>query len=445
MIAQSKGRNGLDYPDYGGAILLRGTADFGVKSENSTLTLTSCTFRNNTSIGDSGAIDNIGATIIATDTTFSDNNSGGVGGAIFSAGFATFTGCEFTGNTATDVGGAIYTTLGEAVFTDTIFSNNDSGESGGAIGSIGSPANGDARITATDTIFSNNAAARNGGAVYSFGLATFVGCDFIGNTADNAGGAIVTQGVASDFDNCKFIGNIATGAADFFQAGDGGAIVSAAETTVKSTLFKCNFAVAGGAILHLIGGQLSMDDVEVTANTAIVGGGIFLGDEFGTITSDFDSSRFYQNAASEGGAIYFDGPDQSSLIDGTVFQSNTALAQAIDIFNENPSTVECGAGHDNCFCDADSSTDISTNDLPTTCAGDGVGSTCPGCTPPAAPIVCDGDNGFSGAGVLTRAEDNNPPDMDIEEMLKNVMENLMETKTTMETKARRRSGQNRRH
>ena len=321
----------------------------GVKPENSTLTLTSCTFRNNTSISDSGAIDNIGATIIAIDTIFSDNNAGGVGGAIFSAGFATFSDCDFTGNRADDSGGAIVI-LG-------------------------------------------------------------VAADF--------------DGVAADFDRCKFIGNTATNV--------GGAIFGVAETTLQSSLFKCNSAALGGAIFH-VGEQLSMDDVEVSANTASVqGGGIYL-EGSSSVSSDFNNCRFYQNRASLGGAMRFNGPQPSKLTD-TVFQNNTASASTSDdISNANPSTIACSG---NCFCDADNSNNISTNVLPTTCAGDGVGSTCPGCNPPAAPIVCDGDNGSLGAstGVVTRAGGNSPPTMDIEEMVKNSMEMI----------ERKRSGQNRRH
>lgn len=344
MIAQSKGRNETLYPDCGGAILLRGTEPpGGVKSENATLTLTSCVFRNNTAKFDSGAIDNVGATIIAADTTFSDNNSGVGGGAIYSDGFATFSDCDFTGNRAGDSGGAIF-----------------------------------------------------------------------------------KVGVAADFDRCKFIGNTATNI--------GGAIFAFAETTLQSSLFKCNSAPVGGAILHA-DGQLSMDDVEVSANTAMnSGGGIYLGGSITIATSsDFNNCRFYQNRASFGGAIRFLGPDQLSTLTDTVFQNNTASASTSDdIYTLATSTVTCS---DNCFCDADNSNGISTNVLSTTCAGDGVGPDCLGCNPPAAPIVCDGENGSSGAGVVTRAEDNSPPTMDIEEMQENL-------KATIE---RKRSGQNRRH
>lgn len=308
--------------------------------------------------------------------------------------------------------------------TNCLFRNNTASFDSGAIDNIG------ATIIATDTIFTNNDAGDgSGGAVYTDGFATFVGCDFIENAAGNFGGAITIYGFGADFDRCKFIGNTA-----LFG---GGAIYSNVKTTMKSsTLFKCNSAIIGGAILHLFGAQLSMDGVEVSANTAsLVGGGIFLADVEGSVTSDFNNCRFYQNTANEGGgAIYFDGLDQSQTLTDTVFQSNSAVNSTSDDISSFNSAVTCNG---NCFCDANNSNDISTNDFPTTCAGDGVGSTCPGCNPPAAPFVCDGDNGSLGAatGVVTRAGGNSPPTMDIEEMVKNSMEMI----------ERKRSGQNRRH
>ena len=60
----------------------------------------------------------------------------------------------------------------------------------------------------------------------------------------------------------------------------------------------------------------------------------------------------------------------------------------IEFFGEDERTVECGTGYGNCFCDANISTEISTNDPNTTCAGDGVGPTCSGCAPTMDPILC---------------------------------------------------------
>ena len=244
---------------------------------------------------------------------------------------------------------------------------------GGVINNIG------ATIIATDTIFSDNNSGGLGGAITSDGFASFVGCDFIGNTATiGSSGAIFITGVGAFFDKCKFIGNAANTAA-------GGAIYASAETTVKSTLFKWNSAWVGGAVVHFLNGKLSMDDVEFSANTAAAGGGLGLL----ASVSDLNNCRFHQNTAwsngGSGGAIVFADdarwPNNTATLSDTVFQSNLAVnSTSVDIYNSYPSTVACSG---NCFCNADNSIDISTNDLPTTCAGDGEGSECPGCSPSA--------------------------------------------------------------
>ena len=328
--------------------MLIGTVPHGVKPENSTLTLTSCTFRNNTAIEGGGAIFNEHATIIATDTTFSDNSGESVGGAVYSDGFSSFSGCEFIGNAA------------------------------------------------------------------------------------GIGGALESWGVGTTVDHCKFIGNTAT--ADGF----GGAIVADAEMTVQTTLFQCNSALIGGAIVFFSdptsNGKLSMDDVEISASTAeVAGGGLIL---VGGV-ADINNCRFRQNTAGvAGGAILRSfAPLAELTLKGTVFQNNNA-AEGDDILNDDPTTVECGDGYGNCFCDADNTNDISTNDLPATCAGDGVGPDCKACNPSAAPIVCSGDNGPIGAvAVSTRAEEISPPDMDIVDMVGKMMERI----------TRKHPGQNRRH
>jgi len=167
-------------------------------------------------------------------------------------------------------------------------------------------------------------------------------------------------------------------------------------------------------------GKLSMDDVEISANTADgSGGGLAL---FNGV-SDFNACRFRQNTAGfNGGAIV--GFSLAELkLNGNVFQNNTAGNDGDDIRSNR--YVECGNGFGNCFCDADNTNGISTNVRPATCAGDGVGSDCQGCNPSAAPIVCSGDNGPVGAvAVSTRAEESSPTDMDIVDMAKKVMERI---------------------
>ena len=288
---------------------------------------------------------------------------------------------------------------------------------GGVINNIG------ATIIATDTIFSDNNSGGLGGAITSDGFASFVGCDFIGNTAHGAGGAINIKGVGAFFDKCKFIGNTGRNNA-------GGAIYASAEMTVKSTLFKCNSAFVGGAVVHFLNGKLSMDDVEFSANRAAAGGGLGLL----ASVSDLNNCRFHQNTlrsdGGSGGAIVYaagdEWPNNTATLSDTVFQSNLPVnASSVDIYNSYPSTVACSG---NCFCNAainSNGIDISTNNLTTTCAGDGVGPECPGCNPSASPIVCDGDN--LGARpvdmIISRAGYSNPP---AEDVVGDLMETLKE-------------------
>jgi len=268
------------------------------------------------------------------------------------------------------------------------------------------------------------------GGVWSDGFSSFSGCEFIGNTAVSAG-ALLSFGVETTFDHCQFIGITATGGVN---VGFGGAVFAGDfdfKMTVQKTVFKCNSARVGGAMVFFPDGKLSMDDVEISANTAVASGG-------GLVTlggvSDFNNCRFRQNTAgSVGGAIL---TFAEINLNENVFQNNgLGSALGLDVFSTATNDVECGNGYGNCFCDADNTNGISTNDPSATCAGDGVGPDCEGCNPSAAPIVCSGDNGPIGAvAVSTRAEESSPPEMDIVDMAEKLMERIK----------RKHPGQNRR-
>jgi len=335
-------------------------------------------------------------------TVFQNNiANGGDGGAILAIGSAQdldLTNCTFRNNTADNGGngGAIYTkggsvNLQECHFSDNTAVLNDFADgNGGAIafGKLSEDSEGDLNVR--DTIFSNNR-GRIGGAIYNTkGVSTISGCHFIGNKGTSGSGAINTQGT-TNIKSSKFTGNVGNGA---------GAIgARTAALTVESTLFQCNDAdgYIGGAIV--VGGpdsSLNMDDVEFSANTAATGGAVYLGGSL-PVASEFNNCRFYQNTANigGGGAIFFKPtisfqPSLNVTLNGCVFQDNTND----DILKQTPSfgqverAVECGPGYDNCFCDANISTEISTNNPNTTCAGDGVGPTCPGCDTAMVPIMC---------------------------------------------------------
>lgn len=146
-------KNGYLNPDNGGAIYNAGT-----------LTVTGCTFTNNTALKSVSG----GGYVI-----------GGSGGAIYNAGYLTVTGSIFTDNTADNGGGAIENAGTSTVISST-FANNQA-PCGGAIDNPNT-----CTLTVTDSIFNNNAAEEEGGAIYNFaGTLTVTGSIFTGNVLTN--------------------------------------------------------------------------------------------------------------------------------------------------------------------------------------------------------------------------------------------------------------------
>jgi predicted outer membrane repeat protein len=151
----------------------------GVQSYG-TLTITNCTFSNNTAGG--------GGAIFASDLTVSNSlffgNSAGDGGAIADGG--TITNSVFVGNSASIDGGAIF---GDGTITGSTFSGNSAGN-GGVIYNLGT-------TTFTNSTLSQNTAAY-GGAIENAATLTVTNSTFSGNSAQGRlGGGIANYGNAT--------------------------------------------------------------------------------------------------------------------------------------------------------------------------------------------------------------------------------------------------------
>jgi len=187
---------------------------------------------------------------------------GGNGGGVFIDVncHPTFTSCTITDCSADGFGGALYCgTDSSAVFADCNFTDNHSNFSGG-------------------------------GHYYgSESISTFSGCVFTGNTADSAGGGIYYNvGCESEVTDCNFTGNTASGGFVYSYLTDPNDPNSIVIVTDDFTMGK------GGGI-------------GCNANSSI------------TVID----SRFAENSAESGGALYFD-PNCSGLISQTVLVHNDA-------------------------------------------------------------------------------------------------------------------------
>ncbi|MBR4774967.1 MAG: right-handed parallel beta-helix repeat-containing protein [Bacteroidales bacterium] len=231
---------------------------------------------------DKASVLNCTSCIYGTDGTAADRNYAVNGGGVYNqnGGSATFTKCEFYGNEAKErQGGAIRrATDGDATdvtctvkgctFKENICSNASTagGSSWGSSGAIFYQ-KGKLTIAESDdhvrTTFNGNNSVFRGGAI---GLdltaeADISGADFIGNytTGPNngqlIGGAICIIGTSSaSISDCTFVGNYNN------TVGYGGGALGIAGTTVNvkvnKSLFKDNYATAGGAIFNYSNGGI---------------------------------------------------------------------------------------------------------------------------------------------------------------------------------------------
>ena len=355
-----------NYADYAGGALF-------IPSGDSKTTIKDCDFVNNCVQSDGGAVS--------------------IGGED-----ARLEGCSFTANYALNWGGAIILYSGNTEIQRCNFMANSAGDRGGAIFSFRE------NTKMHSCNFESNGAAHAGAVYLRGGVADIVGSTFEGNAAAGSGGAIMALDATHNCRNCVFTRNSADsdGGAIFVGGANGNCAFSGCH-------FNDNEALQGGGAVYSRSGSLTITATTFECNTAFLAGGVF--SYRGEI--EIAGSEFNNNVAGGGGALVlsssrtevsrclFDGNEalafgggaiasltgRESAINLTTFQNNTSFGPTYPshdihvVFRGRP--IQCGSGFQNCFCNAVTNpsvgTNITTNDLPTTCAGAGTGPACPGC------------------------------------------------------------------
>ncbi|MFK8009720.1 MAG: T9SS type A sorting domain-containing protein [Saprospiraceae bacterium] len=226
-----------------------------------------CTFQNNFSKGQGGAIyveaGNGGVAFPEFDRcTFQNNKAGSSGGAVYHSGYSngniatSFTNCDFLNNTAGSSGGAVFNHGGISGSTSPTFkqcnfdSNNAVGQHGGAMYNLGTNS-GSSSPTITNCRFYNNSGNSAGG-IYNNGTIggvsspTITNCTFVENFTINSGGnggAIYANGSQSGtsnpvITNCIFFGNLTqnTNKSEIIRSVDGAPVFSYCFVDVTSCL-----------------------------------------------------------------------------------------------------------------------------------------------------------------------------------------------------------------
>ncbi len=237
---------------------------------------------------DNGVIDGIQFRNGFVTGTVNTTNDGG--GALRLTGFdQIIRNCTFLNNisTADRGGGAIFIWHGGGQLIENCFFQNNTqtianSNGGGAIH------NWDENVIIRNCRFVSNNSSSTGGAVYSWGQNfRLEGSTFENNHSDAGGGAVSARYFSNTIINCNFIGNTANG--------DGGALINSDVTKVINCLFNNNEATGfGGAIYN-------NQELEVTNSTFVnnnntaVGHSRFATNEFSTYLTSIYNSIFYGN------------------------------------------------------------------------------------------------------------------------------------------------------
>ena len=282
----------------------RGGAIYVASSE---AVVTDCTFINNTSTGNGGAIYsamNTELTLVGTDTSalFKGNTSAVNGGAIcIGTGTVDIKGYTFTENSAVN-GGAIRINTDKIVATiaDSVFTKNTADDEGGAVSSASTLPDG---LTVKGSTFEENSASGNGGALATRSKQNTIVKDttFSNNSTEGQGGAIITYGKELTVADCEFISNT--------SEGNGGAVYSGSNciTTIATStgaVFEGNKSTTGtGGAIGVGTGHLVVTGYTFDGNVseASDGGAIRLNKD--EITAEITDTVFVNNKAVSGGAI----------------------------------------------------------------------------------------------------------------------------------------------
>ena len=327
-----------------------------------TLTLTSSTFSNNSSlIG--GAIWNSGSMTLS-DTKFSSNKSDNQAGVIYNGGDMSITSCTFEDNNSKDAAVLYHagSSQNASKITGCTFNSNTCYDGAGVIRTA---PNAPQLVVEQKSSFNKNV-SKYGGAIYCESKIVLDGasmtenetnCDggaifvstagnitiknasvFNNNNAGDKGGAICNNGTASS-DGSSFSGN---------QAGENGAAISnngtftvSDGTIEKSRCFEKyeSSSNSGGAIYNFTGATITLKGVTLSENATDRNGGSALLNKGGnaTLTNCIIKNN---TKGSQGGAIWTNG---KTTISGGSISGNKASVQAGAIFvvNGNVDITDC--------------------------------------------------------------------------------------------------------
>ena len=350
----------------------------------SNMTISNCTFINNSATGcdddrcNGGAlfIDS-GCTVTAHNSTFTNNIAGYGGGAIalFQGTFLDSTHNVFSSNSAGGLGGAISAYNRSRITIDNSCYCNNTGRHGGVINThyYGS-------ITVGNSSFNNNEAGNHGGVMcaHSSSSITVGNSSFDNNGARRNGGVMYAYFGSSIFAiNSSFDNN---------EAGHYGGVMSAyrsSSITVGNSSFDKNAANSGGVMHAYASSSIIVSNITVSNSSSIGGmsgniGGVMYASSGSNIT--VGNSSFDNNIASVNGGVMFTYSSSRINVVNSSFDNNIAgddggimyafFRSSITVFNSSFDNNEAGSDGGVMFARYSSSITVGDSSFSNNEAGD---------------------------------------------------------------------------
>ncbi|MHC4508729.1 MAG: protein kinase domain-containing protein [Planctomycetota bacterium] len=244
------------------------------------LTISNCVFMRNSVTEEwakGGGIYNSGAYCILSNCRFVDNSAyvgGGGGMANTGCPEITLTKCTFANNSGRYGGGIWHNACGHSTFAECVFVSNSAGNDGGGIANWASSPN---LINCTfvgNTFTALGVTGASGGGGMSIGYQscpTLINCMFMANRAEGSGGGVINlAGCEPIFANCIFTGNVAHTGGGMCSSGVApeGSPIRFNDSRLDNCTFSGNIAkVTGGGIVNAEGSRSRMYNCIIWSNS----------------------------------------------------------------------------------------------------------------------------------------------------------------------------------
>jgi uncharacterized repeat protein (TIGR01451 family) len=283
---------------------------------NGSATLTNIELTGNQATANGGALFVAGTLQINSSSQLVNNIAGGSGGALFVAsGSATINGTPLTGNRATLDGGAIFVAGGTATLNNVAVTLNNADRDGGAIGLSG----GQARLNSGTTMLLNQTGSGRGLVAYADkGQVVLNNVAISAQVGKGDGGVIyLNEGTLQMTNGSTFSANSTDG---------NGPIYAINSTVLFDGITASGNRAASAGLLYADGGQVTINNSQITQNEATDGDGGALILANGAIQITNSTFRENKTPDGDGGALHVTAG--TVTISGATFEQNLAGDEA---------------------------------------------------------------------------------------------------------------------